>query len=178
MSTITASILIGTPHPNHDGIEPSHYLFLSENSRPAWMLVTQNVYPNGAEKQAKITWIPTVEHMLEDAFLMVAVHVAKSPEIIALAQSYSGKADLLELDFYRDFSDEQRLQLYQRCSTLSGLPKLIVSVFRHSAIEPQLVVAQKYRMDIEICCVKYSRLYSGWTNEVSVEELKSANNPE
>ena len=35
MATLTPQILVGIPHPNHGGINPSHFLFLSENNRPA-----------------------------------------------------------------------------------------------------------------------------------------------
>ena len=31
MASLTAQLLIGSPHPNDGGIIPSHYLFLSEN---------------------------------------------------------------------------------------------------------------------------------------------------
>jgi hypothetical protein len=33
MATLTAQILVGGSHPNQGGINPSHYLFLSESSR-------------------------------------------------------------------------------------------------------------------------------------------------
>lgn len=33
MATFTAQILVGSPHPNHGGINPTYSLFLSENSR-------------------------------------------------------------------------------------------------------------------------------------------------
>ena len=44
MGTVTAQILIGSPHPNDGGIIPSHYLFLSENDRPSWSLVGANIF--------------------------------------------------------------------------------------------------------------------------------------
>jgi len=74
MATMTAQILVGRPHTNHDGINPTHYLFLSENSRPAWVLVSQNIFPKEQRDHSRITWIPTVENMLEDALLMIALH--------------------------------------------------------------------------------------------------------
>lgn len=68
MATLTAQILIGEGHPNHDGINPSHYLFLSENSRSAWVLLPENIFSQSSKRTPKITWIPTVDNMLEDAF--------------------------------------------------------------------------------------------------------------
>lgn len=88
MATLTAQILVGSPHPNHDGLNPSHYLFLSENDRPAWVLVHQNIFEEQKTDVGKITWIPTVENMLEDALLMVAIYIQKNHEIIEMAKSF------------------------------------------------------------------------------------------
>jgi len=53
-----------------------HYLFLSENSRAAWILVPQNVFRGFQPVRGpKITWIPTVENILEDALLVMALYV-------------------------------------------------------------------------------------------------------
>jgi hypothetical protein len=75
MAALTAQILAGSPHPRHDGINPAHYLFFSENDRPAWVLVNQNIFPEKQSGHSKITWIPTIENMFEDALLMIAIHV-------------------------------------------------------------------------------------------------------
>jgi len=74
MASLIAQILIGCPHPNHDRINTTHYLFLSENDRPGWVLVDQNISQEDRSSLPKITWIPTVENMLEDALLMVSYH--------------------------------------------------------------------------------------------------------
>jgi len=44
MGTLTAQFLVGKTHPNHGGINPTHYLFLSENSRPVFTLLKENIY--------------------------------------------------------------------------------------------------------------------------------------
>ncbi len=80
MATFTAQILVGSPHPNHGGINPTHSLFLSENSRPAWILV--DPYPDSGPRNSRIVWIPTLENMLEDALLMIAVYVCKDDGIL------------------------------------------------------------------------------------------------
>jgi len=65
MAALTTQILIGSPHPNDGGIIPSHFLFLSEGNRPAWILVNQNIDQVEEHKHSKITWIPTLENMLK-----------------------------------------------------------------------------------------------------------------
>ena len=70
MGTFTAQILVGTPDLYHGGIIPTHYLFLSENDRPAWILEDKSGSQN-------VVWVPTIEDILEDALLMIAVHVCK-----------------------------------------------------------------------------------------------------
>ena len=65
MGTVTAQILIGSPHPNDGGIIPSHYLFLSENDRPSWSLVGANIFQENEKEFSKIVWIPTLDNMVE-----------------------------------------------------------------------------------------------------------------
>ena len=168
MATLTAQILIGESHPNKDGLLPTHYLFLSENSRPSWKLVKENYY-HGVTKSPKIVWVPTIENMLEDGLLMIAIHVLKNQEIIEMANDYSVKIESKRLELYSDLDEEQRNNLYQNCREFSEFPKLIISVFRSSSIERQLAVLEKYKMDVEVCTPIFSRLYSGWLNETRIE---------
>ncbi len=171
MGTLTAQILVGSPHPNHGGIEPTHYLFLSENSRPAWILVDQNLFGTQKWQKKKITWIPTVENMIEDAILMIAIHIQNNQDIIELAASFSDNVKSDRLELHEHFNDSQRKQLYEKCREISDFPKVIVSVFRGSTIQSQLEVIEEYRMDVEVCCSVYSRLYSAWSQETHIEGL-------
>lgn len=163
MATMTAQILVGSPHPNHDGINPTHYLFLSENSRPAWILVLANVFHPSSRK--KIIWIPTVENMLEDAFLMIAVHIQQDQEIIELTKSLYKNISLDKLELY-DCVD--RNQLYEKCRQLN-LPKIIISVFKDSTIQGQLEIIEQYKMDVEVCRLTYSRLFSRWSEKTTID---------
>ena len=169
MGTLTANILIGSPHPNKDGIIPSHYMFLSENSAPSWTLVKENVDNEDKNKYLNIVWLPTVENMLEDGLLMVAAHVLKNHEILEMVKDYTNQLESKRLELYSDLDDGQRNNLYQKCRELSKFPKLIISVFRSSSIETQLAVLEKYDMDVEVCAPIYSRLYSEWQKEKRIE---------
>ena len=170
MATLTAQILVGCPHPNHDGINPTHFLFLSENDRPAWVLVNQNVFRDGG-RDCRITWIPTKEDMLEDAMLMIAIHVLKNRETIEQAKVFNNDIEKDFVQLYTDLDEAQRKQLYQKCREVSDFPKVIISVFLGSTIDECLPVLEQYKMDVEVCRVGYSRLHSSWTNELRTEEL-------
>lgn len=180
MATHTAQILVGNPHPNHGGINPRHYLFLSENSRPHWKLVNENISPH-SKGHVKTIWIPTLEHMLEDAFLMIAIYALEDEKVVELAKELipkifdrtyirksigpAGPGPILTL--YDDLEEEQRNQLYAECKLIKNFPKIIVSIFKGSSIENQLSILDEYAMDVEVCSNTYSRLYSRWTQEVT-----------
>jgi hypothetical protein len=165
MATMTAQIIIGSGHPNHDGIGPSHYLYLSENSRPAWLLVEQNNFLSSKKRDAKIVWIPTVEAMLEDALLMIAVHVLKDQGIVELIKSFNKAALSDRLEMYESLEETERKMLYEKCRAITSFPKLILSVFTGSTLMSQLQVIEKYDMDIEVLCPAYARLSSQWSTE-------------
>ena len=169
MATLTAQILIGEPHPFKDGIIPSHYLFLSENSQPSWKLVGTNIFKVNNKKFPEIAWNPSVEDMLEDGLLMIAIHILKNKEIIKMAKDFSSKIDSEYLALYSELNTKQRNMLYQKCRELSCFPKLIISVFRSSTIEKQLAVLEKYRMEVEVCTTTYSRLSPGLAKNERIE---------
>jgi hypothetical protein len=160
MASVTAQILIGSPHPDHDGIIPTHYLFLSENDRPAWILVGQNVFDEEDTTRHKKVWIPTLEDALEDALLMVALHVMRSPAVLEQAIGYDDRIEWDRVELYADLKQVQRRGLHRVCRTLTDFPKLAVSVFQGSLITAQLPVLEEYAMDVEVCLVAYSRLKS------------------
>ena len=169
MASLTAQILIGSPHPNDGGIIPSHYLFLSENDRPSWSLVGANISQENGKEFSKIVWIPTYETLIEDAVLMVAIHILKNEEIVNMATELSNKIDSELLELRSDLDDDQRDRLYQKCRELTEFPKMIISIFKSSSIEKQLIALENYKMEIEVCTPIYSRLYSRWTENFQVE---------
>lgn len=168
MGTMTAQILIGGPHPNHDGIQPTHYLFLSENGGPGWVLVPENLTESSKGGLERITWIPTVSHMLEDAFLMIAIHVLQDEEICRLAKKSFSNEERGRVELFDDIDPVELEGLRKKCRDLPNWCKLIISVFDGSTVCGQLGVIDKYRMDVEVCTCTYCRLYSRWTDEVQV----------
>jgi hypothetical protein len=168
MGSFTAQILVGRPHPNHDGINPTHYLFLSENSRPSWVLVTGNILSSKSRERLRITWIPTLENMLEDALLMIAIHILKNENIIKLAESFNSKSCSNRFELYSDLTKEQRDALYVECKLIEHFPKIMISVFKGSHVKFNLPILEEYDMEVEVCSHTYTRLYSRWTDKTSI----------
>jgi hypothetical protein len=154
MGTITAQILVGNPHLYHGGIAPSHYLFLSENSRPAWILINQNIIDQSESKENRIVWIPSVENMLEDALAMIAIHVIKNQQIIDLAQKMYKNIEGPHLEVYENLTESQRQELYKECRRNENWPKIVVTVLNGSSIKKQVSVLKKYSIDAEVCISK------------------------
>ena len=161
MATVTASILVGTPHPNHGGICPTHQLLLSENDRPAWSLY---MIP-GAKPEA--IWITTVENTLEDGILMAGLLVLKDHTLAAAAAALRGNSKE-RAEVYDDISECDRCRLYELCRTLGPETKLVVTVLEGSTLAGQLAVLERYSVGVEVCQSIYRREYSAWSR--SVEE--------
>ncbi|TAJ44059.1 hypothetical protein [Methanofollis fontis] len=171
MGTITAQILVGSPHPYHDGLMPTHQVFLSENSRPAWVLTRPGLAPplhtrppRGEEgprrhPHRRITWIPGGPgHILEDALVMIAYHVIRDPGVVALADDSIGGigGERLSLDAA---SDDCLEEIRGRCRQVENWPKLILSAFQGSSVLSQLPVIERYPMEVEVCSPSFVRRY-------------------
>lgn len=154
MGTITAQIIVGRSHKYHEGIIPSHFLFLSENDRPAWILFGPNFFKEPYSPERKIVWIPSSENMLEDAMLMIAIHVLKNKKVKKNAEKYCGNITGLNLEIFSALEKSQRHELYENCRSIKNWPKIVVSVFHGSTIKNQLDILKEYSIDFEKCMSK------------------------
>ena len=139
MSTITAQILIGTEHPYHGGVNPTHFLFLSENDRPAWILVNENITEeiNGSDR---IVWNPTTDNMFEDALFMINLYVEKNKTLtdylkenhkkINFNTNYISLPEILEKNELEKIYD-LNLKLLKRNKRI----KLAISIFTDSSLK-------------------------------------------
>lgn len=160
MASFTAQILIGNGGGyDNEGIIPDSTLFLSENSRPAWVLKYRG---------RKITWIPTLDNMLEDGLLMLAIFVLKDPELVELAQEYFHNKEVNKAILYDDITEEYRQVLYQKSRSMAWKCKLIISVFNQSYIHPQLSVLNDYPMNLEVCVPIFTRIHSRWDKQLRI----------
>ncbi|MBF0121282.1 MAG: hypothetical protein HQK79_20805 [Desulfobacterales bacterium] len=178
MSTITAQILIGRGHQNHDGISHSHsVLQLSENSRPGWIL---------KNNRKEVVWIPTVETMLEDGLLLIALNFVENKDLQELAKRYFTEGILKKSVYeceheikkvseridtlYDKISSDHLKTLHKKCKEINwGGLKIVICVLKDSHILNQLNIIREYSMDVEICAPIYTRLYSCWGNKVYIQ---------
>ena len=169
MSTMTAQILIGQSHTYHGGINPSHYLFLSENSKPALILLPQNYDKSMKSSESRKIWIPTLENMLEDALVMIAVNVLKDEQVISLANKYINSKDDNYVYMYDDIEAEDRKKLYQASKIMNKNYKIVISIFQGSSLFRHLPKLKDYNMEVEVNMPKYVRRYNAMNEEMITE---------
>lgn len=150
MATTTAIILIGTSHPNHGGISPTHMIRLTENDRPALILtgVDRNTVPK--------VIIPTVENMVDDIFLMISGFIQN--RVIDLAKNPLLHGSCL----YEILTDEERMTMYHQCREGlrgSGL-KVIFSMFTGCHLLTLRDQINKYPVDFEVTIPQQFHFFS------------------
>jgi hypothetical protein len=166
MGTITAQIMIGQNHPYEGGmVNLSHYLFLSENGVARWTLRESNLL-DSSRKFKPISWIPTIEHMLEDGLLMITLFVLREEKLIQMAEQAFGKPLHEVTNFYSEIAKEDLIKLHMENQRLLKKMKLMVNVFQGSTIFRQVSSLHEYQeLEIEVCKSIYTRQYSMWNGQ-------------
>jgi hypothetical protein len=166
MSTFTCQILVGQKH-SYDGgiINISHTLFLSENSRPAWVLSPTNMFNDAKNPQPPKTWIPTIENMLEDALVMIGLYILKDDQLITLANQNFCDINKDFIECYDDIQSADIQELYKHARKIQSSHKIVISVFQGSSILKQLPILKQYQNDIEVCKSIYTKENSLWSRQ-------------
>ena len=173
MATVTAHVLIGGTHPNHDGILPTHTITVSEGARAALLLNPFHMLREGAPASQPsdpltVVWIPSPLHVVDDLLLQIGVHVLRDRELIAQVETVVpglSKADRVELDA---LNADERTVLTTACTTVAGYPKLVVTLMGGSILKQDITRFEDYSMDIEVCTVAFQRQYSVWQNKTHI----------
>jgi hypothetical protein len=139
LSTFTAQILVGTEDPYNGGINPTHFLFLSENDRPAWILVNENIARENSVIE-RIVWNPTAENMFEDALFMINLHIEKNKTLIDYLKENHKKinfnANNISIPEILDKKDLEKIyQLNLDLLKKNKSLKLVVSIFADSNLK-------------------------------------------
>lgn len=155
MGAFTAQILVGHEHRYGGGIIPSHAVFLSENSRPAWILKELEV-AEGNSCSEFIRWIPTIDNMLDDAMLLIGIHVVKDEVVIKAARNVCKFDSLNELELYEAFTSEDLTSLYDLVRASSVEYRIALTVFNVSHIFDQCRVLDLYQCRANIFTTTHS----------------------
>lgn len=139
MATTTATILIGQNHPNHSGINPTHIIRFTENSRPA--LILQSFTDN----EENIVVIPSV-NFVDDIYLMISVFILKK---------VAPSKDLLKTrggTFYEDFQEQERFSLYEETKKVitNTNIKVVFNILDGSSLLNFIDVIKSYPNDFEV----------------------------
>jgi hypothetical protein len=158
MSTTTATIFIGQAHSNDSGINPSHFILFTENSRPAIML-----YEIEGSKDP-VTLIPTVQNTIDDIYLLVASCVMGGLKI---------NQDIHQKCMYDIFSEEERLNLYSETKAYltENRIKLVFNLLDGSHLLNQIDLIKEYPNDFEITIPTFKKELHHWGNQVVTKEF-------
>ena len=192
MGTYTCQILIGGSHTYHGGILPSYQMFLSENSRAAWILRKMPSSPEEIVKEVdRIAWIPAgPETIMRDGMMMIAYHILREPNFVKKVNEVVGASIDKHLDL-NDFGwDKKRKEwseklydklneLYKSCKLIEHWPNMIITILGGSSLENSrfenekwnggLDVLNEYNINSEVCISRNVLNFQN-TNQLSERE--------
>jgi hypothetical protein len=162
MATTTAIILIGQIHQNHSGINPTHFIRLTENDRPA--LILQSIEGN----EEPIVIVPTIEHMVEDIYLMISVFILKEliPEKHIQTIEHKSIYDIL--------GEQERFSLYEKTKKLikTANMKVVFNILDGSHLLNQIDFIKQYPNEYEITLPYIKNELNAWSGKVTFKEFK------
>jgi len=167
MATLTAHFLIGENHPNHWGVIPYAQLSLFENDKPSYVLS-----PLIMKKNAKsVCWVPTLEHMLDDGLLMIAVHFMRAFSLSDIAKKNYRASKGKPFEIYEDMDPTTHEDLIVAMRLLPDFPKLVITILEGSSLRDHVSNIKNYSMDVELCFAGYKRNLSMWTEGTHIEDF-------
>lgn len=161
MATTTATIFIGSAHPNHSGINPTHLIRLTENSRPALLL-----QPLQGQESVKVV-IPTLENIVDDIYLMIAVYILQ--KVTPTKEIHTAKRTSL----YDIFHEKERLSLYAETRKVIEATeiKVVFNILDDSHLLTQLDAIKNYPSDFEVTLPAFKNEFNSWANRTITKGL-------
>lgn len=168
MATITAQILIGHTNPLGGGMLPTHCMLLSEGSKPVWILKNLDILEDHTSSFNTIRWIPTEEHILEDALLMISINILKDEKLLEKAKKYFANLSKPLVNLNDDIAVCSLEELRSINKVLKYDYKVAISCFSGTSIEHKLDMLKDYCMDVEVCTPTFNRFYNPWIEKTVV----------
>jgi hypothetical protein len=173
MAVITATIFIGSAHAYGGGIQPSHMIQLSENSRSSLHLTSyaSNPYATSFTKpevNEGIVVIPTGDHTVDDIFLMISTYILG--KVVPRTPMHSPKRpSMTDL-----FDEQERRDLYRqsREALEAHHLKVVFHLLEDSELLGQIDTIESYPCDFEITTPYKKREWSVWRQKTETRTLK------
>ena len=158
-------ILVGQGCQYHGGIKPTHMLTFRENGREVLFLRDLTRDPSNGEPQPDVVWITSRDRIVENALLLIALHVCDLPLLKDEAARFAGLRPTPEIDLSGCGDSGQLGALHELCRELfPPRCKLVITVCDQSAAREQLSVLRNYPMEVEVCTPEFQRLWNMWSN--------------
>ena len=168
MATITSQILIGHTNQLNGGMLPTHCLLLSEGNKPVWILKSLDILEDHSSNLDTVRWVPTEEHLLEDALLMISINILKDEKLLELAKKYFINLSSPLINLKSDISSSALEELRTLNKELKYDYKVVISCFTGTSLEDKLDILRDYSMDLEVCSSTYNRFYNPWIEKTVV----------
>jgi hypothetical protein len=168
MATITAHILIGHTNQLGGGMLPTHCLLLSEGSKPVWILKDLDILEDHTSALSTVRWIPSDEHLLEDALLMISINILKDEKLLDKAKKYFKNLSDPLINLKEDINISALEELRAINRNLKYDFKVAISCFNGSSLGNKLDTLKEYCMDVEVCSSTYNRFYNPWIEKTVV----------
>jgi hypothetical protein len=160
MATTTATIFIGEAHQNHSGVNPTHFIQFTENSRPALILrdLEGNCEP--------IVIIPTLENTIDDIYLMVAVFILNQVKPSIELNNPQRKC------LYELLNENERIELYNKTISVinQNRIKIVFNILSGSHLFNYIDQIKKYPNDYEVTLSYIKKEFNVWTGKVDENE--------
>ncbi len=173
MAVITATIFIGSAHAYGGGIQPSHMIQLSENSRMSLHLTSYATNPYATsftvpESDGGIVVIPTVGNTIHDIFLMISTYILGN--VTPRTPLHTPQ----KTSFYDLFTKDELEELYRQSRTaVEGLNiKVVFHLLDESHLLTKLDAIESYPCDFEITTSLKKRERSVWTQKTETVSFK------
>jgi hypothetical protein len=145
MTSMTAHLLVST-EDRERGFFPSHQLCLYEGPLPLWRLTAIDAIPGAA----LAVWVPTVEHMLADAVLMVGLHVVRDASLLELAGRSIRRPHYERIDVCGDIEPRDADMLREASRKIAPSYHLLLTARDRSHVWTQIDQLRRYAASVEI----------------------------
>ena len=145
MTSMTAHLLVST-EDREQGFFPSHQLCLYEGPLPLWRLTAIDATPEAA----LAVWVPTVEHTLADALLMVGLHVVRDANLLELAARSIRRPHYERIDVCGDIEPRDAEMLREASRKIAPRYHLLLTARDRSHVWAHVDELRRYATSFEI----------------------------